>query len=345
MNPRLFLVPTFVACLAYVGCGGGGDGTPAPTEDLIVDFHYSRPTSLSRFIGVQMLPASRTQTSGKSCTYTLVAGSLPPGLTLNAGTGALQGNPTQKGTYNATVQLTVAGYRGAVQTSVDLSVVDPQLFIGEVNPYYISLGSYDRIDALLTYVPGQTPKTAVLRLMPADGGGFNTTHTTVETSYTGPMSFRTAGDVPLPDGVSLNATTGRVTFAPTQPGISELKFEATATIGGSTYTFAGKDLFICLGVFRRQGGTNALTVEMPVRLQGGATPTLESGAEGTGSFYCTFAFADGKAVLSVDEAQVKDLPPGGYASRNMRPLNCGSKNFWLRGYLTVDTPVLAETRY
>jgi len=50
-------------------------------------------------------PANVTQ----PVTYVLASGSLPPGLTLNPGTGAITGTPTQEGTYSFTLVASNAG--------------------------------------------------------------------------------------------------------------------------------------------------------------------------------------------------------------------------------------------
>jgi hypothetical protein len=43
------------------------------------------------------------QTSGLTVTWSLTAGSFPPGLSMDPDTGAVSGTPTQQGTYNFTV--------------------------------------------------------------------------------------------------------------------------------------------------------------------------------------------------------------------------------------------------
>ena len=43
------------------------------------------------------------QTSGLTVTWSLTAGSFPPGLSMDQDTGAISGTPTQQGTYNFTV--------------------------------------------------------------------------------------------------------------------------------------------------------------------------------------------------------------------------------------------------
>ncbi len=58
-------------------------------------------------------------------TFSIISGSLPPGLTLNTSTGAITGTPTTAGTYNFTAQ--VVDSQGNTATSSCSIVVSPAL--------------------------------------------------------------------------------------------------------------------------------------------------------------------------------------------------------------------------
>jgi len=64
------------------------------------------------------------QTSGLTISWTLTAGSFPPGLSLDSGTGVVTGTPTQQGTYGFTVVATNVA-TGATKRSGGLITVYP----------------------------------------------------------------------------------------------------------------------------------------------------------------------------------------------------------------------------
>lgn len=58
-----------------------------------------------------------------SPTYSISAGSLPPGISLNTSTGAITGTATSLGTYNFTVQATNGG--GSITATLSIQVISP----------------------------------------------------------------------------------------------------------------------------------------------------------------------------------------------------------------------------
>ncbi len=65
------------------------------------------------------------QTSGLTISWTLTAGSFPPGLSLDPNTGIVTGTPAQQGTYNFTVVATDVA-TGATKRSGGLITVYPR---------------------------------------------------------------------------------------------------------------------------------------------------------------------------------------------------------------------------
>lgn len=63
-------------------------------------------------------------------TFTITSGSLPPGLTLNSVTGVISGVPTQTGTFNFTIQVTVSDTSGQVVEITCSIVVAPPGGVG-----------------------------------------------------------------------------------------------------------------------------------------------------------------------------------------------------------------------
>jgi len=73
--------------------------------------------------------------------WSLVSGSMPPGLTLDGAHGTITGTPTQLGSYNLTFQVTDTGPpQQSAQWSTTISVVPPQLYIASTLPPKLPLG-------------------------------------------------------------------------------------------------------------------------------------------------------------------------------------------------------------
>ncbi|WLT32567.1 putative Ig domain-containing protein [Geothrix sp. PMB-07] len=126
------------------------------------------------------VPPSITS-GGPVTTATLLSGSLPPGMTLNPN-GSITGTPTQRGTYNLTIQL-CNGAGGCTVQSVTLTVTDPAPAVSPLS---------------ITETLGATNT-----LTPANTGGPITS------------ASITAGG-PLPSGLTLNAN-GTISQAGTTP--------------------------------------------------------------------------------------------------------------------------------
>ena len=138
-------------------------------------------------------------------TYSVSAGALPAGLTLNASTGVLAGTPTAAATSSFTLQATASN--GAIGTRAYSVTINPAIV---VNP---------------ATLPGGTLGTAYSQTVSATGG-------------TGTYTFsRSAGT--LPAGVTLNATTGVLSGTPTATGTRSFTIRATdgnGAIGSRAYS-------------------------------------------------------------------------------------------------------------
>ncbi len=120
-------------------------------------------------------------------TYTVSAGALPAGLTLNASAGAVFGTPTASGAFSYTIKVTDSG--NPAQTAT-------QAVSGTITPATLTLASAASAATQVGQVYSQTNV--------ASGG---------TTPYTYALS---AGA--LPAGVTLNASTGTVSGTPTMGG-------------------------------------------------------------------------------------------------------------------------------
>jgi hypothetical protein len=131
-------------------------------------------------------------------TWSVISGSLPPGLNLDPASGLISGTPTTEGTYPFTVQVADAQTPPAT-ASAPLSIT--------VN------ATLTQLTVLTTSLPAGTQNTAYNAMLAADGG---------VTPYTWSI---TAGSLPV--GLHLNASTGAITGTPSGAGISNFTVQVT----------------------------------------------------------------------------------------------------------------------
>jgi hypothetical protein len=150
-------------------------------------------------------------------TFSIISGSLPPGLSLNPSTGAISGTPTQAGTFSFTAQVKDSSGGQNNTTTANCTIV--------VSPPPITLAC-----ANSTAQVGMPYNSSLV----ASGG-------------VPPYTFSiTSGS--LPPGLTLNASTGAITGTPTQAG----NFNFTAQVVDSTGGQAGTATSNC-GIFVSAG--------------------------------------------------------------------------------------------
>jgi hypothetical protein len=144
--------------------------------------------------------ASNTVASG----YTISSGALPTGLTLNSSTGAITGTPTVIGTFNFTVRAT-----GPTGTGV-------------------ATGFFVDTDQTVTVNPPTPVFTDSTVFSTGNVGTFYSDSVSAidATSY---LIFSGA----IPDGLTLNTSTGTITGTPTIPGIFNFVIRATNVTGNA----------------------------------------------------------------------------------------------------------------
>ncbi len=134
-----------------------------------------------------------------SKTFSVSAGALPAGLSLNAATGVISGTPTSAGVYNFTIRGTDS--IGAIGTRAYSVTINPAIV---VNP---------------TTLPGGTLGTAYSQTVSATGG---------TGSYTYSVSAGSLGA-----GLTLNASTGVISGTPSTTGTRSFTIRATDGIGAT----------------------------------------------------------------------------------------------------------------
>jgi len=88
-------------------------------------------------IHIDPVPSSGGSDPGMCSSYSVVAGTLPAGLTLNQSTGMVSGTPTNGGTYNFTIGCTVSGGQNAGQTATKdfiITIYNPGPTIANLDP-------------------------------------------------------------------------------------------------------------------------------------------------------------------------------------------------------------------
>lgn len=147
---------------------------------------------------VQSTYSATLQASGGTTPYTwsVTAGTLPTGLTLNAATGQISGVPTTSGTPTFTVTVKDAAVPTAQTKSKQFSIlVNPALSISTAS------------------LPNGTVGTAYSQTLQSNGG-------------TPTISWSIVAGGTLPPGLILNANTGAITGTPTAAGTSNFTVQA-----------------------------------------------------------------------------------------------------------------------
>ena len=161
---------------------------------------YSKPTlnCTAGAAGVVGTPYSSTPctASGGVTPYSYTASGLPPGLSINAGTGAITGTPTTAGVYNNVVVIVTDSLAQTASQTISITIYSKP-----------TLNCTAGAAGIVGTPYSSTPCTA--------GGGDP------------PYSYSATG---LPPGLSMNAATGAITGTPTNPAV----YPVTVTVTDST---------------------------------------------------------------------------------------------------------------
>ena len=244
--------------------------------------------------------------------FSVTAGSLPAGLTLNPG-GVLSGTPTAGGTFNFTVTGTdSSAFPGPFSGS--------QAYTLTIAPATIALPA--------TSLSGGTLGTAYsAAITPASGG-------------TSPYSYAvTAGA--LPGGLTLNTTTGGITGTPSALGTFNFSITATdSSTGTGPYTATQAYSIQVIDVAPVPVSSsltvayNAPATNVPLSITGGAATSLSIGT----------AAANGTAIVS--GTTITYQPNAGYAgsdSFTYTATNSGGTSAAATVTVTVQDPVITIT--
>lgn len=285
------------------GAGLSWEGVPTTFAAIIHD-DWLRQTATAAPAGyyassVQAGSSYSSQISG-SGTWALTSGSLPPGLSLNASTGAISGVPTVTGTYSFAVSVSANGITStpsATQTiTVSAATVTASLnaatiragdsFSGTLTSSMAS-PSWSVASDLPVSVSGNTfsgtaASTGTYSITPtASANGYTQTGSAASLSVVGPFGLSAAGNVSGNAGLTMTANgpavlnrIGTASYALLQNGSAAnlsalcpgLSFStATATISGQPTTTCSQSNFTVFATDSYDGQTatsNAFSVSI-----------------------------------------------------------------------------------
>ena len=188
-----------------VGVNASGDGPPSNvvSATTLPDPHLSYPDGVGQK-GKKISPlVPHVQDVAVPRSFSLIKGSLPPGLKLDSDTGAITGTPTKAGSFGFTVLVTGAN-NSAASTKVTIKVQ-----AGPLSP-------------ALSYPKGKGEQgERLVPLVPHTSG------------LSGAVRYRLVSGS-LPSGVRLNASTGRITGKPAEHGSFRAKIKVTGNSGSAT---------------------------------------------------------------------------------------------------------------
>ncbi|GLQ86469.1 putative Ig domain-containing protein [Dyella flagellata] len=182
--------------------GGTGPytGSRAYTLPVTASNPVISPTTLPNgTVGTSYSQTISASNGNAPYTFSLNAGSLPPGVTLSSN-GTLAGTPTAGGSYTFTVKVTDAASNTATQTYTGVTINAPTLSLSPAS------------------ITAATVGAAYSQSFSASGG-------------TAPYTYAQSGS--LPAGMGWNASTATLSGTPTQAGSFPIVVQVTDSSGGA----------------------------------------------------------------------------------------------------------------
>jgi len=256
--------PTTVGSFSFtakVTDSGGGSATRAFALSIIGGPTITTAPALpSGTVSVAYSPVTLAASDGTPAyVWSIITGSLPPGLSFSGGTGVISGTPTGSGTSSFTVQVTDAqGVTATKQFSITIAA--------------------NLIITTASVLPNATIGLAYSVTISAAGG-------------TPPYTWSVTNGS-LPAGVTLNSSTGALTGTPTSSGGSPFTIQVTVTDSASVT--ATKQFLLAIGASLAITSGGAL----PQGTLGQAYPALTLAAVG-GSQPYTWSITAGSMATAL----------------------------------------------
>jgi hypothetical protein len=181
--------------------------------------------------------------------WSVSSGALPPGLSLDPGSGVISGTPTAGGAYPFTVTVTDSSTPTAQSAS---------------DSYTITVTAPVALSITTTSLPAGTVNDAYSAGLAASGG-------------TAPYAWSVSSGA-LPAGLSLDPSTGAISGTPTATGTSD--FTVAVTDSSATAETATADLSITIGTASLLPQTISFTAPSSGRYGGTTTLTATGGGSG-----------------------------------------------------------------
>ena len=203
-------------------------------------------------VGTSFSQTPTTSGGSGTKTFSISAGTLPGGLTLNTTTGEITGTPNTSGAYSFTLQVS------------DTSGTDTQAYSGSVSVATIAITT--------TTLNALQVGTSFSQTLATSGGS-------------GTKTFSVSAGT-LPGGLSLNSTTGEITGTPTTAGAySSFTIQVSDTSGSDTQVFvAGSVSPATIGLSITTPSLAPIIagtpVNQPITTTGGAAPITFSVSTG-----------------------------------------------------------------
>ncbi|MEU8083038.1 putative Ig domain-containing protein [Micromonospora sp. NPDC049101] len=238
------LTPGTAYTFTVTARNAGGAGPPSAQSAPVIPNQSPSLTNPAPPAGEVSVPYSNQLTvNGGTAPFawSISAGSLPPGVTINASTGLLSGAPTTAGTFSFTVRVVDASSQAATQA---LSIViaplptltfppPPQGQVGIAYSTQLTVnggtGPFVWSVSAGSLPPGVTlnPSTGLLSGTPTLGGNFSFTVRVVD-------SFGQAATRTVSLGITASPT---LTFPPPPPGQVGIPYSTQLTVNGGTAPF------------------------------------------------------------------------------------------------------------
>ena len=249
-------------------------GAPAFTSNLTAV--TAGGASANEIVNTALSPTYTFTASGYRDVFTVSAGSLPTGITLNPSTGLLSGTATQTGTYK--YKVTVTNDAGSAQSAELALVVGQAPVFTSDDTTLQSVNRFSNPIRVGAALPNFTFATAAY---PSASLELKTDSTTIPVCGTAPAcaySYETLG---LPLGLTFDPATGILSGTPTKTGAYVFAVKATNSVGSSLDFIHMSIAAKAPSVFSMSSDKQAVTIVQGTTVTATVTAT---GGDGNGAY-------------------------------------------------------------